>query len=167
MIMPVEKPLALALLAPVPEDHLLSGLDMIAQQFDEGEKEPVLAFGSMEFELFRHADALRGDRPIEVFIYASMSKADQPLNPLVTWHGMYTGQVLSRRGRYPGKAIHRPPSTADDKPTWAVFWLLKTLAKLDTPIPIGSFTGFKQKKPYEQRFIPRGPVLVQRPRSIV
>jgi hypothetical protein len=153
-----------AILAPVPEYHLLSGLkESIPQQYEDGEREPLVAFGSMDFELFRQADDLRGDRPVEVFIYASMSEADQPLNPVVTWRGLYAGHVLSRRGRYPGKASHRPPSMTGDAPTWAVFWLLKDLSKLETPLPIGLFQGLKQKKPYETRFIPRGPLLVEYP----
>lgn len=161
--MSIEKTRALALLAPVPEKHLITALDAINQQYDTGEAAPIVAFGSSDFEVFRQADQLRGDRAIEVFIYASMSEQEQPLNPLVTWRGLYVGHVPSRSGRYPGKAIHRPSSTKTDKPVWAVYWQLQELTRLDTPILIGMFQGFKQKKRYEKRFIPKGPLLVDYP----
>jgi hypothetical protein len=91
----MQKTHAFALLAPVPEMHLLSGLDAIAAQLDADDLPPdhvpKVAFGSMDFEVFGAAEKLRGGQAIEVLIYASQAKGDQPLNPQVTWHGLYVG----------------------------------------------------------------------------
>ncbi|MGI0484172.1 hypothetical protein ACN4EK_01975 [Pantanalinema rosaneae CENA516] len=158
---------AFAMLAPVPEVHLISGLEAIAIQLDSDELSPgqlpKVAFGSMDFELFGEAEQLRTGKAIDVFIYASQSKAEQPLNPEVTWRGIYIGYVGSRRGRYPGKAIFRPASTLSDSPVWAVFWELQQLEPLTTPIPIGTLRGRNKKTNYPPRFIPEGPMLIEHP----
>lgn len=153
-----------AILAPVPEHHLVSGLDAIAHQLDDEaiETHPVLALGSNAFEVFGQADALRKQRMADVYIYAS--QADNPtLNPQATWKATYLKQVHSRRGRYPGKAIHRPESTATDKPTWAIFWLLKDLEKLKAALPIGDLKGLGKKSNYPPRFLPEDPILIEHP----
>jgi hypothetical protein len=156
-----------AFLAPVPEEHLISGLEAIAAQLDADDL-PVghvakVAFGSMAFEVFAEVEKLRGGRPIEILIYASHAKGEQPLNPEVTWRGLYVGYVGSRRGRYPGKSIFRPRSTVTDSLTWAVFWEVQALERLRTPIPMGSLTGKGKKTTYQPRFIPDGPVLIEYP----
>lgn len=156
-----------AILAPVPEQHLLSGVDAISAQLDSDElapdQLPKVAFGSMDFEAFGEIEKLRGGKAIDVFIYASHAKGDQPLNPEVTWRGLYVGYVGSRRGRYPGKSIHRPQSTVTDAPTWAVFWELQELEPLKTPVPIAKLRGKNKKTNYQARFIPEGPVLIEYP----
>ena len=163
----MQKTHAFALLAPVPEMHLLSGLDAIAAQLDADDLPPdhvpKVAFGSMDFEVFGAAEKLRGGQAIEVLIYASHAKGDQPLNPQVTWHGLYMGFVGSRRGRYPGKGLYRPKSTATDSPNWAVFWEVQGLEPLKTPVPIGSLRGKDKKTNYQARFLPEGPVLIESP----
>lgn len=163
----MQKTRAFAMLAPIPEVHLISGLEAIAAQLDSDDLPPdhlpKVAFGSMEFELFGEAEKLRGGKAIEVFIYASHSKAEQPLNPEVTWRGLYVGYVGSRRGRYPGKSMFRPTSTAADNPVWAVFWEVQALERLNTPIPIGRLRGKNKKANYPPRFIPDGPVLIEYP----
>lgn len=163
----MQKTRAFAILAPVPEMHLTSGLEAIAAQLDSDELSPSdapkVAFGSMEFEMFGEAEKMRAGKAIEVFIYASHAKGDQPLNPEVTWRGLYTGYVGSRRGRYPGKSIFRPLAAANDSPTWAVFWEVQQLERLKTPIPIGRLRGKNKKTNYPPRFIPDGPVLIEYP----
>lgn len=163
----MQKTQAFAILAPVPEMHLTSGLEAISAQLDSdnlaADQSPKVAFGSMDFELFGEVEKLRGGKAIEVLIYASHAKGDQPLHPEVTWRGLYIGSVGSRRGRYPGKAIFRPKSTATDTPTWAVFWEVQELERLKTPIPIKNLRGKDKKVNYQTRFIPEGPVLIQYP----
>ncbi|NEZ64738.1 hypothetical protein D0962_18420 [Leptolyngbyaceae cyanobacterium CCMR0082] len=153
-----------AILAPVPEHHLVSGLDAITRQLDDDaiETQPMVALGSNAFEVFGQADALRKDRMADVYIYASHAY-NPTLNPQATWRATYIKQVHSRRGRYPGKAIHRPETTATDKPTWAVFWLLKDLEKLQPPLPIGKMKALGKKSNYPPRFLPEGPVLIEHP----
>jgi hypothetical protein len=153
-----------AILAPVPEMHLLSAMETIANLEHELSDETVkTAFGSMDFELFRKVDELRGNKSVEVLIYASYSDADQPLDSEASWHGLYIGHVNSRNGRYPGKAQFRPPSTATDKPTWASFWEVQDLKPLTSPRKIGSLKGLGKKSYYNSRFIPEGPLLIECP----
>ena len=163
----MQKTRAFAILAPVPEMHLISGLEAIAAQLDSDDLLPDLvprvAFGSMDFEVFGEVEKLRGGKAIEVLIYASHAKGEQPLNPEVTWRGLYVGYVASRRGRYPGKSIYRPQSTATDTPTWAVFWEVQELELLQKSIPIGNLRGKNKKTNYGARFIPEGPVLIEYP----
>lgn len=163
----MQKTYAFALLAPVPEMHLISGLEAIAAQFDSDDLQPdqlpKVAFGSMDFEVFGEVEKLRGGRAVDVFIYASHAKGDQPLNPEATWRGIYVGYVASRRGRYPGKSIHRPKSTATDTPNWAVFWEIQELEQLKKPVAIGSLRAKNKKTNYQARFIPEGPVLIEHP----
>ena len=163
----MQKTRAFALLTPVPQVHLLSALEAIAAQLDSdnlpSEHLPKVAFGSMDFEGFGEVEKLRGGKAIEIFIYASHAKGDQPLNPEVTWRGLYVGYVGSRRGRYPGQSIYRPQSTATDTPTWAVFWEVQELEPLKQSIPIGSLRGKNKKTNYPARFIPEGAVVIEYP----
>jgi hypothetical protein len=163
----MQKTRSFALLAPVPEKHLLSGLESISTQLDSKDlppdHQPKVAFGSMDFEVFGEVEKLRTGQAVEVFIYASQATGEQPLNPEVTWRGLYVGYVGSRRGRYPGKAICRPLTTASDSPTWAVFWEVQALEPLKQPIPIGKLRGKNKKTDYQARFLPEGPVLIEYP----
>lgn len=155
---------AFALLAPVPEQHLLSGQAAIAAQLDADDlppdHRPKVALGSMDFELLGEVEKLRNGQAVEVYIHA-IDAQDQPLNAQVTWRGLYVGYVASRRGRYPGKAIYRPKSTASDPPTWAVFWELQELEPLKQPIAIGSLRGKNKKTNLQARYIPEGIVLIE------
>ncbi|MEO0827851.1 MAG: hypothetical protein AAFY67_19810 [Cyanobacteria bacterium J06642_9] len=153
-----------AILAPVPEQHLVTGLEAIAQQLDADPPKvpPVLAYGSNAFEVFGKADELRGEQCVEMFFYAS--HAENPtFHPEATWKATYCKQVHSRRGRYPGKAFHRPPSTKNDAPTWAIFWLVQDLIELREPILVSDFQGLGKKTAYASRFIPESPLLVEHP----
>ncbi|MCA1990856.1 MAG: hypothetical protein LDL41_02245 [Coleofasciculus sp. S288] len=143
-----------AILAAVPEEHLLS--------WQQDGQETKVAFGSMDFELFRQADALRGNKAVEVFIYASLAE-NRPLKSEVSWHGLYVSHVQSRSGRYPQGMKYRPPSTASDKPTWAIFWEVEDLKPLSSPIAIASLRGLGKKSNYQSRFTPEGPLLITYP----
>lgn len=54
----------IALLAPVPLEHLLDG-ETTART------EGKVAFGSRKWDTFRQLDALREGMPVDVYIYAS------------------------------------------------------------------------------------------------
>ena len=150
-----------AILAPVPEMHLISGLQAITQLTNDPNNQIVkVAFGSMDFELFRRVDELRENNAVDVFIYASHA-ANQPLHSQVTWHGRYIGHVNSRNGRYPGDRKYRPQSTNTDKPIWAIYWEVEDLKSLHLPIAIADFRGFGKKSNYTSRFVPEGPLLIE------
>ncbi|MBE9181184.1 hypothetical protein IQ268_21720 [Oculatella sp. LEGE 06141] len=156
-----------AILAPVPEVHLISGLDAIAAQLNSddtaSQSMAKVAFGSMAFEVFRKADELRKQKLVEVLIYASEAQGDRPLNPEASWRARYIGHLPSRNGRYPGKSQFRPPSTAADRPVSAVYWEVQELEKLKTPVPIATLQGLGQKAVYKSRFVPEDPVLIDYP----
>lgn len=156
-----------AILAPVPEIHLISGLEAIAAQVDSDDVTiqglPKVAFGSMAFEILRKADELRKERTVEVLIYASDAEGDRPLNSEVWWRARYIGHLPSRSGRYPGKSLFRPKAAATEKPIWAVYWEVQELEKLKTPIPIASLQVLGQKANCKPRFVPDGPVLIEYP----
>lgn len=155
------KTTSFAILASVPEMHLLSALDTMEKLENELSDEIIkVAFGSMAFEVFRKADELRGEKTVEVLIYAS-DRADQPLNSEVSWGGLYIGHANSRNGRYSGKSKFLPPSTTADKPRWAVFWEIQELTKLKTPIAIAAFKPLGKKTNLVSRFVPEEPMLIE------
>lgn len=147
-----------AILAPVPEIHLLSGLETC-------ENEGKVAFGSDAWELFREVDDIRKGKEVEVFIYPSHADSDKPLLMSAAWHGIYVGQVPSRRGRYPGDKRFRPESSQTDRPDWAVFWEIQNLYELpaSAQIPLASFVSASKKSNGDRRSIPHGPMLVKYP----
>ncbi|WP_156804929.1 hypothetical protein [Synechococcus sp. PCC 6312] len=153
---------AFAILAPVPEMHLASGLEAVSIQLDADLK-PKIAFGSNAFEVFREVDKLRDGKLVDVFIYASHSQEDQSLDRMVTWKATYIGHVESRRGHYPGNKKYRPESTKTDSPQWAIFWEVEGLEKLRTSIPIGTLMGLNSTRLYAPQFAPEGPVLIEHP----
>lgn len=145
----------------------MSAVEAISKLERELSNEIKIAFGSMDFDLFRKADELRDSKSVEVLIYASHSAKEQPLNSEATWHGSYIGHVNSRNGRYPGNSKFRPASTATDKPTWAVFWEIVDLKPLTpAPIRISSLTGLNKKSCYNSRFIPERPLLIEAPINV-
>ncbi len=149
----------IALLAPVPLEHLEDGIDICRKQ-------GKVAFGSRAWEIFRELDALRNGRPISAFIYASMSQSVGP--PTVTWRAQYIGHVESKNGAHPQGMKFRPPSTAkyqsDNKGWWAIFWEVANLEPLENSEQIlikdlqsrsGTF--------YKPEFIPEGPIIIPAP----
>jgi hypothetical protein len=150
-----------AILAPVPEMHFISGLQSITQLTNDPNNQIVkVAFGIMDFELFRRVDELRENNAVDVFIYASHA-ANQSLHSQVTWHGRYIGHVNSRNGRYPGDRKYRPQSTNTDQPIWAIYWELDSLQLLNLPIAIASLKGLGKSSNYTSRFVPEGPLLIE------
>lgn len=102
--------MAIALLASVPEVHLISGKAVC----DEKGK---VAFGSYDFELFLKLKEQSPQGGCEVLIYAS--HANQPISPpTVTWRAVYLDFDDAEK---PALNTFRPPSTATDK-RWGIFW---------------------------------------------
>jgi hypothetical protein len=163
----VETTRSFAILAPVPEMHLISGLDTIAAQLNSddvtSQELPKVAFGSMAFEVLRKADELRKGRSVEMLIYATEAKGDQPLNPEVQWRARYIGHLPSRNGRYPGKAAFRPKTTATERPVWAIYWEVQELQQLKTPVPIAALQELGKKTNCKPRFVPEDPLLIEYP----
>ena len=154
--------LHVALLAPVPSQHLEAGFVVCREK-------GRVAFGSRAWEVFRELDALCKGLPVDVYFYASQADCGSPLK--VTWHARYIGHVESHGGAHPEGMRFRPASTAkyknDNEGHWAIFWEVECLQKLKEEserIPLTEFLGIKKGKSYKVGFIPEGPLLVQQPR---
>ena len=147
----------IALLAPVPLEHLVSGATL----------QNRVAFGSRAWEVFRKLDELRGGMAVDVYIYASDADGDRDFK--VTWQARYVRHVESKMGAHPAGMKYRPPSTEnypnDNSGYWAVFWEVEDLHRLrqDQYMSLAQLTGFGNKKPYGHAFPPEGPLLIKHP----
>jgi hypothetical protein len=151
---------AIALLAPVPIEHLRDAVEVCKAQ-------GKVAFGSRAWDVFRQLDAEVNGTPVDVYIYASMDPSAERIE--VCWHARYIGHVESRGGAHPEGMRFRPPSTAkyaaDNKGHWAVFWEVDHLRELapEERLPVGQFIGYGSAKAYKRSFVPEGPLLVINP----
>lgn len=153
---------AVALLAPVPEEHLISGRRVCLNR-------GKVAFGSKNWELFNKLQGLvQPEAQCEVLIYAS-DAAHLISPPTVTWRASYLGFVQARNGTHPGEMKFRPPSTEkyplDNRGSWVVFWEVADLTPLSKNqwIKVGQLRGFEKPAKYLTNYIPKGPSLLQEP----
>lgn len=151
----------LAILAPVPVQHLESAIDVLS-------KEGLVAFGSKKWELFREVDTLRKGSPVPVLIYPSHEDEAAKLTYIVSWVGRYVGHVDGKLGAHPEGMKYRPPTTAkyplDNKGHWAVFWHVDRLARLPKAkhLRISEIQAHRNGK-WRKNAPPRGPELVHVP----
>ena len=151
-----------AILAPVPEEHLESGLEVV-------ENEDFVAYGSQQWELFPQVDKLRSDEPVPVLIYPSYEEDKASVSYVIKWVGWYVGHVRSDMGRHPEGMKHRPETAlnyaADISGYWAVFWHVAKLRKLEEEeyCAISSLQSEKTGKYWKAGSAPRGPEIVHRP----
>lgn len=147
-----------ALLAPVPREHLISALDTIAEH-------GKVAFGTRAFEVFATLSQYADAGEVEVLIYESESRL-QGGPPKVAWKAMYVGFEPSETGGHSGGMTYRPKTTenyqADNKGHWAAFWEVVALRKLppEDCIKIASLTSVASGKKLGKFFRPHGPLLV-------
>ena len=149
-----------ALLAPVPLEHLLEGQRTV-------ESQGKVAFGSRAWETFRELDFQRKGWPVDVYIYASHTEG--LIESVAAWYGRYIGHVDSIVGAHPDGMQYRPQSTLkypnDNTGHWAVFWeldLLKPVGEKER-LNLGDVTGFGKRKAYGHSFVPEGPLLIEHP----
>jgi hypothetical protein len=154
-----ERPLpAVALLAPVPWEHLVDG-QHVARAAGR------VAFGSRAWEVFSKLDTLRRGQPVDAWIYASHAAVAGV--PTVRWRARYLGQVGAVAGAHPQGSTFRPPSTLeggeDRGGHWALFWEVEGLHELAPAdaIRVSAFQGLDRKTRYSARFVPEGPLLVR------
>lgn len=147
-----------ALLAPVPLEHLQDGVDVC-------QKEGKVAFGSRAWEVFRKLDDIRNGLTVDVYIYASHNPSARGFT--VTWMAVYIGHVESINGAHLLGMKYRPPSTEryqeDNLGHWAVFWEVEDLHLLTESecVLTGRFHGLDKRKNYGRNFAPEGPILIQ------
>jgi hypothetical protein len=151
---------SIALLAPVPLEHLEDGAEVCAQR-------GKVAFGSRAFLLFVELDQLRQGQPVDVYLYASHAHEDGSIR--VTWTGRYIGYVMGVGGAHPQGEKYRPPSTfkyeSDNKGHWAIFWEVTDLRRLpkEDELLVQHMRGWKHKTKYSKFFVPEGPLIIERP----
>jgi len=149
-----------ALLAPVPKEHLDDGRETVLAK-------GKVAFGSRAWETFRKLDELRKGTPVDVYIYESDGGGH--IDYLTSWRGRYIGHVDSDLGAHPAGMTFRPPSTekypTDNAGYWAVFWELDSLEPVNPGerIHVSQFTPYGKKKAYGHAFSPEGPLLIEHP----
>ena len=151
-------PAHVALLAPVPLEHLISGAGVCA-------KERKVAFGSRAFEPFAKLRDLADGAPCDVLIYAS--DAHLPGPPKVTWKARYVRFVEAKAGGHPDGMKFRPPTTvnhnADNHGHWFIFWEVSDLQQLPTSeqVEIAKLKSIENKGKLAKSFIPRGPIVIE------
>jgi hypothetical protein len=149
-----------ALLAPVPEVHLLDGLTTVRFY-------GKAAYGSRSWEVFRDLDQLRGDEPPVAYLYAS--HVAQNVGPKVTWEALHIGHIEARSGSYPGNLKYRPTSAtehpADLAGHRAVYWHLADLKQLPREdwVDIADIRRYRTQMPFGKGFVPEGPIIVGNP----
>ena len=147
----------IALLAPVPLEHLISGLPVCKAA-------GKVAFGSNAFQTFRDLDLLREDLTCDVYIYPSDSGLFG--KPKIRWLATYIRHVDSNNGRHPDGMAYRPTSSeaypSDNLGFWACFWEVSDLRELSSSdaLSMNRLKGAKTAKSYVSGFIPHGPVIV-------
>jgi hypothetical protein len=151
---------SICLLAPVPEEHLVSGLEVCLQR-------GKVAFGTRAWEtFFKLRELLKPGVACDALIYASDSASPQNV-PTVTWRARYAGYSEAKNGAHLDGMTYRPGSTksypSDNKGHWALFWEVTDLRKLepDGHIRISSLLGYDRPRKLLKNFIPHGPTIVE------
>jgi hypothetical protein len=144
-----------ALLTPVPSQHLESGLSVCTET-------GFVAFGTgsgMVLSEFRLA--VDKGHPADTLFYASESSRVGPA--AATYRGRFAGYDGAVSGRAKKHwANHRPPTTEHDG-AWQSFYLVSDLRKLDTPIVLTTLTKLGAAGKLSKAFIPLGPLIIDTP----
>ena len=153
-----ELPAHVALLAPVPLEHLVSGRETCHQ-------EGKVAFGSRAFDALHKLTEEAKGAACEVLIYAS--DAHLSGQPRVTWRAQFLKWVEAKAGGHPEGKKYRPKTTfdypGDNYGHWYLFWEVSDLRELapDEQVLISDLKPLDQKAKLAKNFIPRGPIVVE------
>jgi hypothetical protein len=144
-----------ALLTPVPEEHLCSGLAVCAER-------GAAAFGTDSGMVLSEFAHLASGSTADILFYASHSGT--PGVPAATYRARFVKYVgaLSNGKAPPSCSEFRPPTTATDGP-WQSFYIVKDLRKLGRPIPLSKLSKSKANAKLKANFIPLGPLIVATP----
>ena len=147
-------PSDIVLLAPVPYQHLVSGLITC-------EREGKVAFGTNSTAPLELEVNLKGGS-CPVLIFASETPFAGP--PRVSWAAQFIRCSHAKRGRHEHGETYRPATTVTDG-DWALFWEVSDLHPLtgEDALPISSLRPAGKKTKYAKIFVPHGPLLIDTP----
>jgi hypothetical protein len=142
-----------ALLAPVPEEHLLSGLEQCRA-------EGFVAFGTDAGMVFSELKQLVDQgHPADILFYASRISNSR----LATFRGRFVDYDGAVGGKSkPSWAKYRPASTSNDT-SWSSFYLVREIHLLEIPLPIASLKKRGNKGKFKSTFVPLGPIIIDTP----
>jgi len=144
-----------ALLAPVPLQHLESGLQIC-------DADGFVVFGSdAGIMLSEFRNLVDAEHPADILFYASHT----PIKgvPAATFRGRFVDYDEAKGGRAKKEwQQFRPPSTASDG-TWMTFYRVTDLRALDAPVALSSLTKRGGKSKLATTFVPLGPLIIDTP----
>lgn len=149
-----------ALLSPVPLDHLSDGVDVCTRR-------GKVAFGSQAWSVFDKFENLGGiGAPVLIYV----SHPTVHLGAVVSWVARYLGYVESVGGRHPDKMRYRPPSCREEDKGgyWAGFYEVERLRRLDEAEQMRISTLRNPgNRAFKAGFVPEGPTIIALPTGAV
>jgi hypothetical protein len=144
-----------ALLAPVPEEHLESGLKQC-------QAAGFVAFGTdSSMVLSELKQLVDQEHTADVLFYASQTSNSG--SPKATFRARFVDYEGAVSGKAkPNWAKYRPESTVNDT-IWSSFYLVRDIRLLEIPIPIASLKKRGDKGKFKSTFAPRGPIIIDTP----
>lgn len=145
-----------ALLTPVPTEHLVSGVSVCAEH-------GFVTYGTnagMVLAEFSHH--VGGDSTADVLLYAS----GEPVSgvPKATYRARfvrYEGALANGKAG-PSSSAYRPPSTVPDG-AWQGFYVVSDLRRLNAAVELQTLSKLDAKGKLAKNFIPLGPIIIDTP----
>lgn len=146
----------IALLTPVPEEHLVSGIETCRET-------GFVSFGTEAGEVLSELRSLvDADHEADIYFYASQTSPGTSAKT-VTYIARFVGYEGAPEAKKKGWDKYRPRSTENDG-KWSSFYLVSNLRRLDAPIAISSLPKRNGKgRKLAKSFIPIGPTLIDSP----
>ena len=144
-----------ALLTPVPYEHLVSGLQTCS-------REGFVSYGTdAAMVLAELMSLIDPDHPADILIYASHTSGGGP--PRATFRARFVSFDGAIGGRVKAAwAGYRPETTATDG-SWTGFYLVRDLRELELPVPISALRKQGNKGKLSKTFVPQGPIIIDTP----
>jgi hypothetical protein len=152
----MNEPLAdVALLAPVHEQHLASGLEV-------SDATGFVAFGTdAALTLLEFRSLVDEAHQADILFYASHSQKGGP--PRAAYRGRFAGYDGANMGKAKIAWLkHRPPSTHSDT-AWSGFYLVRDLQRIEQPVLIAALKKRGGNAKLAKTFVPIGPLIIDTP----
>lgn len=144
-----------ALLTPVPEQHLIAGLET-------SDVTGLVVFGTdAALTLLEFSALVDEEHQADILLYASHSQIGGP--PRATYRGRFAGYDGAEKGKAKAAWLkHRPPSTDSDS-GWSGFYLVRNLKRLEQPVLIATLKKRGGGAKFAKTFVPIGPIVIDTP----